>query len=52
MADFLGLNLFQGVAKKLPDGTVEVVCEAGRFYTLEDISGPVFLTCHPLPFLA
>jgi molybdate transport system ATP-binding protein len=47
VADFLGLNLFRGIAVLREDDIVEVRVNGSKLYATEKIAGDVFLACHP-----
>lgn len=47
VAEFLGVNLLQGEAIPGPDGLSLVRCGPHQFYTVEQETGAVQVTCHP-----
>ncbi|NPV47519.1 MAG: ABC transporter ATP-binding protein [Armatimonadetes bacterium] len=47
VAEFLGVNLLQGEASPGPDGLSLVRCGSHHFYTVEQETGAVQVTCHP-----
>lgn len=47
VAEFLGINLLQGVADAGPDGLTAVQCDGAVFYSSDDVRGEVLLTCDP-----
>jgi molybdate transport system ATP-binding protein len=47
VAEFLGINLLQGMAEPGPAGLTAVNCEGTIFYSTDDVQGEVLLTCDP-----
>ena len=47
VAEFLGINLLEGVAGPGPDGLTAIRCGEVTFYSSDEVGGEVLLTCNP-----
>jgi molybdate transport system ATP-binding protein len=47
VAEFLGINLLEGMAEAGPDGLTAIRCGDATFYSSDDVRGEVLLTCNP-----